>query len=627
VERIARVADIATAGCVLMPYARMPVGVPNDVEASAVQLEGGGERLCPVFVREHMLDLFREMDKASGPMSTVDGAWPRTCRKIIKGPFGAGKSTSLFLAARRAMDLGWLVIFIPFASEMKTELAEQEVAQNILRAARVQLEAVTAMAQHQPDPRQHEYPPLSPAIVTDEHFERLRQLAACVDPSRSAAVTLVQFIGCARQLTAVPVLVAVDQWNAVHRVQSPLCAYLSEFSSFIVRRGAVLFAVSSSFECQYVLRDGDAMNAAFFLRIPAFDRSEFSVLLRMYQSGNLWPEHMPEAQAFELTGGLGRLARVLYTHYRSEAGDPLADFVLQAKAAYCARMASVLRRHQPAHGTDVERTGFSRIVANAVRLVCNRGVPEAELAQIWQESGMLTLDDTDPHRKYYVAAPAVASALGDLLAGRVEEHLQVLAADADTRWRAFELLVHRALQQSAIDLPCRRVDGTLDTSQQSLAIRCTGKTVLQERPAPCYTDPLTLAWPPDTLVVCHARHSVVDFVAHTAAGHIVFVQVSEQCYSRHAAKLDDLFSTELSVRRARGGPREVVSVYAYYMEAFGRTYRRNARSLPADVHYVYVTPCGTLCRVTQENRAVRLWSGPDLDLLGQHWPGIRSKFP
>lgn len=85
---------------------------------------------------------------------------------------------------------------------------------------------------------------------------------------------------------------------------------------------------------------------------------------------------------------------------------------------------------------------------------------------------------------------------------------------------------------------------------------------------------------PGSVLVCYPGHPVIDLVVFSTDSNIFFIQISELAYDAHKTHLDDLFEKKVSGSE---------SIFQYYFQkCFGRR-SRVTKSLPDNVHYLYIT--------------------------------------
>jgi len=195
----------------------------------------------------------------------------------------------------------------------------------------------------------------------------------------------------------------------------------------------------------------------------------------------------------------------------------------------------------------------------------------------WSSSGMIIA--TREYDAWQFVCPSALDAVIRYCQRSLMSSIKLLASDALTKWRAFELFfTAQFLRATLLRLPNQGITRV----KRSQALVDLHTTTFQRMPVP--TDDRSPI-EPGTLVVLDTQSpdfASIDFFAHSTNGLRFFIQLWPSTYSQYTCKIDLLFKKQAYL----GGK----STFQFFAERTNLTPRprSNASSLPDTCFFVYL---------------------------------------
>ncbi len=501
----------------------------------------------------------------------------RSFKAILRGPGGAGKSTTLFMLRSVCQSLGWVVAYIPQGRNLANSGLElQTFAFRWLREFRSTNSTLLPQILCQSDPR----------------FKTLDDVVSIELSNDTAVSRWSLLISELRMTVSHRVLIAVDQWNAIASVDGDLAAIFQKFSTFSMQNGSFVVAVSSSFYAVPHLDDGDSL-LDIYVDVPRYSDAEFREYFSLFQSnGMLTSDDTYEDVAFHT----GRVPRLVATFFGKKSMETWSSSVVQY---YEERIRRAL--------TKLDSGDQATFIVSFLRY---GSVQSSQIPILWQTLGLTVKSSENMHEPI---CPAVTrAALNVLQRETVDLVRQMLhLSNGSLTGQIFEIWVCNMLRSGRGKIPIgHNLCGEWDNNE---AFVDTG--LLQ----PIYMQHGALKQEVivgGNLYICRQNFPVIDF-AFKVNGVIYLVQASIQSYSQHDTKIDDLHEKTVKVV----GEDECT---IWNLFTFGSSACELKNLSSKKVRYVYITSSNATYtkRLKSPLNQVTLIHGPLLSTcLGTSWPG------
>jgi len=423
--------------------------------------------------------------------------------RILVGPAGSGKSTTLYTIVQYALQQGFIVLYAELGQVLDhpENLAEQIVD----RFYEV-----------------NDTEKLTNANITSRSLEQLvKSLHKC----------------------ELPVLIALDQWNAISTVpknSQNIVAKSFRITKPEMKWGTTFFAVSSSFDPYHENAFRDADFETNSIRCEVYTDSEWKTVICNAQHGKFLPNDKEIVdRLYVVTGRVPRLL-MFAMQCHSQKEELVPGVKIKADGYYSSRVRKLLAKC----GGDDEKKALD-VAKVAAALVMNRDL--TNLTDICLQSGLfyLSSEDSEGLQLYYPICPTLAKIFVREIAEDtgLKTILDVLGSDNATRWRGLEVAIaSHFLQPRTVTVKAHKLMQTGSGMRKQLENWepfefSTGDLYHQQYMGDIGEEFLV----PGRVYNCFPNHAVVDFVIFTKNSELVFLQVSESDYAAHTSKANDLY--------------------------------------------------------------------------------------
>eukprot|EP00039_Didymoeca_costata_P001295 m.51317 g.51317 ORF g.51317 m.51317 type:complete len:773 (-) comp10727_c0_seq2:170-2488(-) len=495
---------------------------------------------------------------------------------VLSGAAGSGKSTTLFLVVQYARLRGdILVLYVIVDQLLKKANPLKWIAGQLLEYHKNLLGKLPEVS------------------------GILKEMYSCqkdCDRNRELFGTLVAKL---KEQQSIPVLLAIDQWNAIFKEYEADCSTCSSETQTYIKAffgntnpfklGTMLLAVSSSFDPidKKKFQDADYQNACVFLK--PYTEVEWKTVLDAVIGLKLLAITKDEDRQ-RLATETGRLPRLLLfalqAHKQQE--DPFEGIRQKAGSYYNGRVKKLFLKA----GEEEKKEIFKA----SATLVTHRKLES--LSRLCEISGLFSGSDQEG---YFAICPIVHQKLVSNLHSQdyFHETLKILLKDKETSWRAFELAIGQRLTGAKFDFR-----NPMSINQEKLSsLTFEVKKRHDQRFVGDVGDFNELER--GTAYICYTNHPVVDVVIFDTDAKLIFMQISESPYQRHASRAPDLWDPKIKIAdRYKKGASKVETILKYYSSKLPKNdeaaeklkirissflNRRKVSTLPEDVYYVYVT--------------------------------------
>jgi hypothetical protein len=523
-------------------------GLPSGLQQ---ELEWANDGSVTLLYRNSLHELISSLQKwHNQPNITYSG-------RLLRGAYGAGKSSTLYQIVHLCRNAGWIVLYICEAAA-KAHLSPQEAAEEI----------VDDLFKH--------------------HNQQLAQLGLTkrqeTDDSLSKLDSVLKTL---RNQSTFPIFIAVDQWNAIFQKNIAEDHALKRFANFKTvspNRGVYFCAFSSTFDPHPHMNDHDAYQYTTF--IPPYTELEFNTHVNHTIQCNYLPP-LTQQQIRELAEQTGRLPRLIFhlcliKKPSDDASTLLKKMFTEGVNIYNNRLNKLLARLD-----EKEKNQFMKFLAE---VYLNYTPKAINVPHRLYEAGLYIEDESEPRPVCAYVTRAILKTSTNVMPNMLE----LLSADKGFSWRALELFITKALS-GGCDHSIHYDNGFPygDRGRPALRIKLE-REVYQQR-----GEDISKLFP-GTLVVCYRNHGVIDLVAYTTFEDLIFIQISEQSYTEHARRsgYEHLFTKSIKfdgvneetiynyfVRRATDGEGNFKNPQNQLLDA-----RAQSRNPLSWTYYLYITP-------------------------------------
>ena len=467
-----------------------------------IREEADSRYVVRLLLRDNIKDVLQEMFLCLEQRPVL------TMGKLLAGAAGAGKSTSLFLAAELARHNGFIVVYLMLGQLMGRCRAGVDMVAEVINNI----------------------------FAFGNNTALLQQLGH--EPPKVADIAFLgSLVNALQQQNKLPVLIALDQYNAVFNTSIPEAivpvfdVFRSPFHQSV--KAFTLAAVSSSFSPVGKFPDADYL---FLERvIEPYNNAEWMAMVDLAMTLGQLP---PDLDVEELRFRTGQVARLLTLAMVAHAArlDIFIRLDSGANLYYGERVSKLLAKARNSEHCKLVYTEIAALVA--------RGFADLITTTQCQISGLFKqLRHEDGQTLWVPVCPAVLRALALYVAQKesLTHMVATLAADPGTSWRALELAISlRFAQSSSVTLRARHLlekDSRTDEWPE-IVLQTTGR-YMQTKKYDVGGDVMKLG----TAYVCAPGHPACDLVLLTTDRMLVFVQVSESSYLDHQSKVDSLWKS------------------------------------------------------------------------------------
>jgi hypothetical protein len=345
-----------------------------------------------------------------------------------------------------------------------------------------------------------------------------------------------------------------DEPIQIRPEQNRICSIFKNWNTFKVRRGAALFAFSSTFHASQTADDGNLM---LIDTINPLTVSDWSRLTEQLVRENRLPNEHERWNVRELTGllprELHRFCKAWNIAKQSDTGDNkqtvTGTYLNLAVEYFKIRIQRLLDRHRLGNAVE-DSTIFAAKVFMGSEMW---DVPES-----WKVSGMVFFYNS----KYRLVCPPAEQAVYEAFD---DEHLRnaivILREDENIRWRILELCVqHRFRKALLAGAPVFITYQNLARDGDEHQMRIVVNKIIRAGQTPSHQIHLEKG----TMYICERGHAVIDFFIYDVYGEKVWMQVSESAYREHHTKYEDLFRPMIIMGN---------SIYDFYRSATDSGYQ------------------------------------------------------
>jgi len=358
--------------------------------------------------------------------------------------------------------------------------------------------------------------------------------------------------------------------------------------------------------------------------IPSYNTDEFTAILGCQQGLKRLPQDVDCDQILYHSGLVPRMIFFWCEAWHTRLDTPLDEirdgtggFYNRATEFYRGKIKKALER---AENVDPQQRREIHDYAAAVATNMSLMEPPPQ----WKITGLFA-PNSNAQTWTYVCPPVIKAFVRHMMES-YKPSIDLLLADPNLRWRAFELLVilaFRPQKHHVVKFRSRSLSGEQKEWEITLTRAIEQTSFLKAIPV----------LEPGALVILKKGHSVVDLVAYSTKYELFFIQISTLSYGNHSSKVVDL---DKSIAKRRP------AIIKYYMSLCRtsdgkRLFKTKslqlqlAERLPNGVHYLYITTSESPIKTPQKtywcNHPVNLVTCDDLPLLmGRNWDLYKDNF-
>lgn len=513
-----------------------------------------------ILVTHTMTTLFQKLERAIQRN--------RMCKRLLQGPSGVGKSSTLIYIGHMARMKGY-VVFPVQASEFVNQGSPMYVV--IRKFLLTWIEAVGKETLKSIPAR------LYPTYAS------LYEIANQSGDERAIVNAFAQVVDELLMCITKPVVFLVDQCNAFHEdnqmlqmyahsdlevvgpMRNPVGKLFLDWNTFKVGNGGIFYGFSSAFQLMPTARDG---NLALFTPLEPMDSSDFMVFVDFLLKEDRLPQDFDHDDLFELCGGIPREVREFVTAKEHLSARRNSNYSTWKQGYVKARIPYYKTRIQRL--LSKEKLGaelWKQSVPFAASLFVGEKMSSAP--DVWIASGLIVTRDRFQMLCCPAAEKAILSVFDD---SRVtSQAIKIFLNDPTISWRSLELAVvyrFRSLHGRPICFYYTDLCGKNGrTFMVTAGLIEHGDTIAPEANSVRR----------NTLFFCRRNTPVVDCFIHDANGARILIQVSKSCYRDHCSKFNPDDPAVQGYARAAYEPDNTLALRYFYLTTDDKMMKTNER--------------------------------------------------
>jgi len=357
-------------------------------------------------------------------------------KRLLQGPSGVGKTTTLLYIGHLARSMGYLVFPV-----QARDFVDQAIPMSML---------ITEFLSSWIDAVGED---IVKDIVGEDNFGLIEKDDLNHDEEKQIIRIFQLLVSELQDYETKPVVFLVDQCNAFHENpqkiklysksehmeitpdQNPVGAMFLQWNTFDVNVGGIFYGFASAFQLMPPARSG---NASLFSRMDPMNRENFKVFVNFLVEQNRLPQECDWDDFYELCGGIPREAREFGSEKKHLFGDGQSNYQ-QWKGAYMnARVAWYKTRIQLL--LDREKLG-PELLKESVPFASSLFVGQkmASAPDVWIASGLIITKDG--FQKLFCPAAKNAILLVFEWSEVIRQAINIFHNDRWISWRSLELAV------------------------------------------------------------------------------------------------------------------------------------------------------------------------------------------
>ncbi len=436
----------------------------------------------------------------------------RAQKRIIIGPPGCGKSTTLYQTIHFCLELDWIVFHIIKCDDLCCE-KQEEVCRKILE---YQLELNPSFEIVYISNRINRMNLTFKQFILDGIFNN-----RCEETLQVVIAELCQF-------KEKRVLFAFDRWNILlNNDTNTIANRIASWFTFDVSNGFALFCTSSSFTTysnanKKYFPESSAQNKGTFIKLSPYNKDELDKIINLIKSKFLVSDSSRLSNnlddlnyIIELTGCVPRHVKELIEYIKdpSPAKNNIKEYFTRNYLHYYEGKIKKLI-------DKCEKIDQVKNLEFLSQYICNYS-PDQPTEDFINE-GLFFEEDNGVFRP--LSNIVWNAAIRYLSSKEFPNWLVALANDPQINWRAFELFLLRAF---------------ICQNQTLLDYIVIDKLNIYKEEK---NSPKASTISPNTLIVCNKDQKVCDFVIYTQNKELLIIKISKSVYDQqHKIKRMDLF--------------------------------------------------------------------------------------